>query len=223
MLKRLLYAMVLSLACLWIIVEYVGPVKAADQTTTMLQQLQASVATLTGKMASLDAKVTTMSDQARLDRTIMLRRLTEDEQKINDLSSGMADLDAFRQNQTVVSIAARLSSMEAQAADAKHLQEIAVAQAKADHDNMMSWVRPSVAAIFTTLLSVLATLFVGHVRGRKADEQSARVEEKVDNGRIAADEAFKVANDYKNRESHIESSQGVQDRRLDAIEKEPKA
>ena len=197
MLKRVAYAALITVGGLALLFERVPPsAKAADQTTTLLVQLQSSVATLTGKLSGLDAKVTAMSDQARVERTTVLRRLSDDEGKIADLANGMADLDAARQNQTVVSLAARTAIIETKLDDAKRDHDRQVAQEKAQHDSMMLWVRPATMALFATLLSIISMLLTNHFRGRKADDDNRRVEEKIDK----ASAVLEKANGHKARE-----------------------
>lgn len=212
MLKRSIYAALISFGVLTLVLAHLAfSVTAADQTTVLLVQLQSSVTSMTGKLASLDTKVTAMSEQARNERNAVLRRLSDDEQKIEDLANGMADLDAARQNQTVVSLAARTAIIETKLDDAKRDRDKQTAEEKEQHDSLMAWVRPIAMALFGTLLSVLSMMGMTHFRGLKADEDRLRVEDKIDKVREAT-------SDYKDRDESVELAQGVQDARLDVIE-----
>lgn len=187
--KRISLAALLSLG---IVIHLAWTAHAADPNTALLVALQASVSSLNGKVAGLDAKVSTMSDQQRSEQFAVRRRLNDVEQKAIDLANGMADLDAARQNQTVISLAARMSSVETKLDQAKKDREDKDKLDKENHDAMMAWLRPSVGAIFATLLSVVGALIVAHVKDKR---------EKLEKRRSGAAGA-------------------VQDSRLDAIERD---
>lgn len=199
--KRVGYAVLLSLVAIWLIgIHTSWTAAAADPNTAILAQLQAGFSALNGKMAALDAKVTTMSDQQRAEQFAVRRRLNDVEQKAIDLANGMADLDAARQNQTVISLAQRMTSVETKLDQAREqAKKDGEDKAKLDkenHDATMAWLRPSVFSIFATFLSVVGALIVAHLKDKR---------EKLEKRRADAS---------------VGAAGAVQDSRLDAIERD---
>lgn len=200
--KRLIIAGAISVLILW----HASPwVKAADQTTVLLVAIQSN-------LTSLTASVTSLRDEVRNDRSSMLKRTNDLDQKFTDLSNRVDDLDTAHQNQQVIGLAARTSIIETKLDDAKRDRDKAAADAKADHDSLMSWVRPTLLTLIGTLISTLVMLLTAHFRGRKAQTDSERVEKK-------ADAAYEEANNYARREKKIDAGQHAQDDRLDALER----
>ena len=206
--QRLAVAIVLSVVVL-LTQRFGWSVKAADQTAIMLSNIENS---LTG----ISSQVTSMREEIHVDRAAMLKRTNDLEQKMKDLSGRVDSLDVTHQNEEVLKDASRITSIEDKLAEAEKEQQ-------EQHDALMGWVKPIALTLFGTLVTVLGSLFLGHLRGSQQKADSDRMEAKVEAGTGEARKAYREANDYAHRERKLETGQAEQGERLDVLEDTPEA
>lgn len=178
--KRISVAVVLSSVVVWHVLTTSPKVFASDQTALTLNAIQLTLSVLSTKVSSLDAQVTELGKQERASHAALVRRITDDETKIVDVTNGMADLDAVRQRADYVSIAAQTASNTGKLDRIIGDREKAEAQAKTDHDSTMSWVKAITLMVIGTFLTGLATLGINHLRGNRAEQAAKDASDKQD-------------------------------------------